>query len=122
MLFSLHDPDALAVDSEQVITSVILFTVLFANQIMICSTSVAHVPLVLSCLLNPSALAAATLNRSLFRLFVICFLPCLLTRCWFISCQQYMCHWFRLLCIYGVPADFEQLIVPVLLYLALFIN
>ena len=33
-----------------------------------------------------------------------------------------MCHRFRLLCIYGVLADFEQAIVPVLLYLALFVN
>ena len=45
-------------DFEQVIVSVVLFTVLFANQIMICSMSVAHVPLVLSCLLNPSILGA----------------------------------------------------------------
>ena len=36
---------------------------------MICSTAAAHVPLVLSCLVNSSTLAA-TLNRSLFRLFV----------------------------------------------------
>ena len=57
-LLHLHDPNALSVDFEQVIISVILFTVLFANQIMICSTSVAHVPLVLSCLLNPSAFTA----------------------------------------------------------------
>ena len=54
----LRNPDALATDFEQVIISVILFTVLFANQIMICSTSAAHVPLVLSCLFNPSTLAA----------------------------------------------------------------
>ena len=58
MSFRLHDLDALAVDFEQVIISVTLFIVLFANQIMICSTSTAHVVLVLSCLLNPSALAA----------------------------------------------------------------
>ena len=38
--------------------SVRFFTVLLANQIMICSTSGAHEPLVLSCLLNPNALAA----------------------------------------------------------------
>ena len=69
MLFRLHALDALAVDFEQVIISVILFTVLFANQIMICSTSAAHVSLVLLCLLNPSALATI-LNRSLFQLFV----------------------------------------------------
>ena len=30
-----------------------------------------------------------------------------------------MCYWFCLLCIYGVLADFEQVIVPVLLFLAL---
>ena len=58
MSVRLHNPDALACDFEQIIISVILFTVLFANQIMICSTSAAHVPLVLSCLLNPSTLAA----------------------------------------------------------------
>ena len=40
---------------EQVINSVILFTVLFANQIRICSSSAAHVSLVLSCFLNSSA-------------------------------------------------------------------
>ena len=57
MSFRLHHPNV-AVDFEQAIISVIFFTVLFANQIMICSTSAAHVPLVLSCLLNPSALAA----------------------------------------------------------------
>ena len=64
----LHNPDALAVDFAQVIVSVILFTVLFADQIMICFTSAAHVLLVLSRLLNSSALAT-NLNRSLFRLF-----------------------------------------------------
>ena len=82
MSFCLHDPDALAVDFEQVIISVILFTVLFANQIMICSTSAAHVPLVLSCLLNPSALAAdfEQVIVPVICFLVICFLPCLLTR------------------------------------------
>ena len=59
MSFGLHDPDALTVvEFEQVIISVIFSTLLFANQIMICSTSAAHVPLVLSCLLNLSALAS----------------------------------------------------------------
>ena len=58
MSFHFHDPEALAVEFEQVISSIILFTVLFANQIMICSTSAANVPLVLSCLLYPSVLAA----------------------------------------------------------------
>ena len=43
---------------EQVINSVILFTVLFANQIRICSSSAAHVSLALSCFLNSSASAA----------------------------------------------------------------
>ena len=34
-----------------------------------------------------------------------------------------MCHRFCILCIYGVLADIEQAIVPVLLYLALaFVN
>ena len=68
MSFCLHNPDALAVDFAQVIVSVILCTVLFADQIMISFTSAAHVLLVLSRLLNPSALAT-NLNRSLFRLF-----------------------------------------------------
>ena len=77
MLFRLYDPDALTVDFEQVIISVILFTVLFANQIMICSRSAAHVLLVLSCLLNPSALAS---DFEQVIVPVICFLPCLLTR------------------------------------------
>ena len=53
---------------------------------------------------------------------VICFLPCLLTRYWLVSCQQHMCHRFCLLCIYGVFADFEQVTAPILLYLALFVN
>ena len=82
VLFRLHDPNELSVDFEQVIISVILFTVLFANQIMICSTSAAHVPLVLSCLLNPSALAAdfEQVIVLIICVLVICFLPCLLTR------------------------------------------
>ena len=33
-----------------------------------------------------------------------------------------MCHRFCLLCIYGVLGDFKQVIVPVLLYLALFVD
>ena len=69
MSFRLHDPDALAVDFEQVIISVILFTVLFANQIMICSTSAAHVPLVLFVCLIPAALVALLANQIL-----ICFI------------------------------------------------
>ena len=69
MSLNLHDPGALTVDFGQVIISVILFTVLFANQIMFCSSSAAHVLLVLSYLLNASALVA-TLNRSLLWLFV----------------------------------------------------
>ena len=40
---------------------------------------------------------------------VIFFLPCLLTRNWFVSCQQHMCHRFCLLCIYGVLVDFGSL-------------
>ena len=52
---------------------------------------------------------------------VICFLPCLLTVHLF-SCQQAVCHLFFFLSIYGVLADFEQVIVPVLLYLTLFVN
>ena len=55
--------DALTVDLEQVIISVILFTVLFANQVMICLRSAMHVSLVLPCLLNPSTLVA-DLNKS----------------------------------------------------------
>ena len=65
----LHDLDVLPLDFEQVIIPVILFTLLFANQITIFSMSAAHVPLVLSCLLNPKALAP-TLNRSFLWLFV----------------------------------------------------
>ena len=53
---------------------------------------------------------------------VICFLPCLLNRYWFVSCQLHMCHLFCLPCIYGVLASFKQVIVPVLLYLTLFVN
>ena len=94
-----------------------LFTVLFANLIMISSRSRAHVLLVLSC--YPSALAA---DCEQVIVSVICFLPCLLTRYWFVSCQQHMCHWFYLLCIDGVLTDFEQVIFLVLLYLALFVN
>ena len=52
---------------------------------------------------------------------VICFLPCLLTIHWFL-CQQPVYHLFLLLCIYDVLADFEQVVVPVLLYLTLFVN
>ena len=83
MLFRLHDPDTLTVNFEQVIISVILFIVLFANQIMICFRSAAHVSLVLSwCLLNPSALAAdfEQVNVPVICFLVICFLPGLLTR------------------------------------------
>ena len=43
----LHDSYAFAVDFEKFIVSL---TALFANPIMICSTSAAHVPLVLPCL------------------------------------------------------------------------
>ena len=80
--FHLHDPDALALDFEQVTISVILFTVLFANQIMICSMSTAHVVLVLSCLLNPSAMTVEfeQVNVPVICFMNICFLPSLLTR------------------------------------------
>ena len=44
-------------DFEQVIISVISFSALFASGIEICSTQ-QHILLVLSCLYNPSALAA----------------------------------------------------------------
>ena len=89
--FHLDDPNAFPVDFEQVI---ILFTALFHNRIMIYSMSAAHVPLVLSCLCNPSALAA---DFKQVIVPVICFLPCLLTRYLFVSCDR-----FRLLLIYGV--------------------
>ena len=77
--------------------------------------SAEHVSLVLSCLLNPSALAGdfEQVIVPVICFLVICFLPCLLTRYWFVSC----CHGFHLLCIYGVLADFEQVIIQVLLYL-----
>ena len=87
MSFRVHDPDALTASFEQVIIAVVLFTVLFASQIMICSTSAAHVPLVLSRLLNPSTLAA---NFEQVIVPLICFLPRLLTRCLFVSYQQHM--------------------------------
>ena len=77
MSLDLHDPNALTVDFEQVIISVILFSVLFANQIMKCSRSAAHVSLVLSYLLIPSALAA---DFEQLTVLVLCFLPYLLTR------------------------------------------
>ena len=82
MSFHLRDTDELAVDFEQVIISTIFFTVLFANQIMTCSTSAAHVSLVLSCLVNPSALAAdfEQVIVPVICFLFICFLPCLLTR------------------------------------------
>ena len=82
MSFRLHDLDALTVDLEQVIISVNLFTVLFANQIMICTRSAAHALLMLSCLLNPSPLAAdfEQVIVSVIFFLVICFLPCLVTR------------------------------------------
>ena len=73
MLFRLHDPDALAVEFEQVIILILLFTVLFANQIMICSTSTAHVLLVFPCLLNPSDFEQVIVPG-------ICFMPYLLSR------------------------------------------
>ena len=80
--FCLHDPDALTVDFEQVIISVILFTVIFANKIIICSRSVAHVLLVLSCLLNSCASTAGSeqIIVPVICFLVICFPPCLLTR------------------------------------------
>ena len=74
MSFRVHDPDALTASFEQVIIAVVLFTVLFASQIMICSTSAAHVSLVLFCLLNPGALAD---DFEQVIVLVICFLPCL---------------------------------------------
>ena len=78
MSFLLHDPDALTVDFEQVIISVNLFTKLFVNEIMICSRSAAHVLLVLSCVLNPSALAGdfEQVIVLVICFLVICFLPC----------------------------------------------
>ena len=81
-------PNALPVDFEQIIISVILFNVLLAKQIMIFSRSAAHFPLVLSCLRNPIALAAyfEQVIVLVICFMVICFLPCLLTRYWFVSC------------------------------------
>ena len=91
--------------------------------VLVCAKcSAVHMSLVLYCLLNPSTLAVEQVIVPVICFLVICFLPCLLTRYWFVSCQQHMCHRFCLLCIYGVLADFEQVIVPVLLYLALFVN
>ena len=121
MSFCVHDPGALAVDFEQVIISVILLTMFFANQIMICFTSAAHVLLVLSCLLNPRALAADLLLETGYcsgYLFPALFADQILIY----LCQQHMCNQFHRLCIYGVWAKFEQVIVPVSLYLAPFVN
>ena len=79
MSFHLQDLDALGVNFEQ---AIIFFTVLFANQIMIWPTSEAHVPLVLSFLLNPGALAGDFdhVIVPVICFLVICFLLSLLTR------------------------------------------
>ena len=101
-----------------------VYCVVYANQITFFSPSAAYVLLVLSCLLNPSKLTADFKEVIVLVIcfLVVCFLPCLLTRHWFVSCQQHICHRFCLLCIYGVLTDFEQVIVLVLLHLVLFIN
>ena len=117
MPFCLHDSDALIIDFEQVIISVISFTPLFANRIIIYSTSGPHVPLMLPCLPNPRALAT---GHEQAIVPVICFLLCLLTRYWFIS---QVLPALSLLQTYGkLTATFEQVIVPVLLYLPLFVD
>ena len=77
MSFSLHDPNTLADDFEQVIISVILFFALFASGIKISFMLAAHTPLVLSCFRNPSALAA---DFEQVIVLVNCFLPCLIPR------------------------------------------
>ena len=71
MSFRLHDADAFAVDLEQIIISIILFSGLFAHRVKIYSMSAAHVPLVLPCL-------AANFVQVIVP--VICFLLCLLSR------------------------------------------
>ena len=109
MTFRLHDPDELAVDFEQVIISVILLSVLFANQTRICSTSAAHVSLVLYWLLNTSALAA-DFKQVIIPVFFIW--HCLLTRHWFVKYQQNL--YIGVILQYNsgsVAADFKQLIV-----------
>ena len=77
MSFSLHDSNKLDDDFEQVIISVISFSALFASGITISFTSAAHMPLVLSCFRNPSAL-----NADFEQVIVLinCFLPCLIPR------------------------------------------
>ena len=67
--------------------------------------------LVLSWLLNTSDLAAyfEQVIVPVICFLVICFLLCLPTWYWCVSCQQHICHWLRLLCIYGVLADFEHI-------------
>ena len=82
MSFRFHDPNSLVVDFEQVIISIILFTVLFFKQIMISSKSLIHVPLVLSRLLKPDALAADFEETIVLVncFMVICFLSWVLTR------------------------------------------
>ena len=61
--------------------------------------SAVHVILMLSFLCNSNTLAAD------FKQVIIpdsYFLPCYLTRHWFLSCQQRMWHWFCVLCIFDV--------------------
>ena len=76
---------------EQFNISVILFTVLLANQVIIFSMSEVHVPLVLPCLLNPKVLSSyfKQVIVPVVCFLVIYFLPCLLTKSWFVSCQPH---------------------------------
>ena len=76
--FPLLGSSALAVGFGQFIVSVTSFTELFANQIIICFTSAAHMPWMLSCLRNPSARAAAEWEQVL--VLVISFRRRLLAR------------------------------------------
>ena len=81
--FCIHDPGALAVDFEQVIISVILLTMFFANQIMIVSRlQLMYYWYYLVCLIPGHGLLTCYLKQVI--VLVICFLPCLLTRYWFI--------------------------------------
>ena len=63
----LHDPYAFAVDFEKFIVSL---TALFANRIMICSTSAAHVPLVIILYLILQFLLTCSICAILFNTYV----------------------------------------------------
>ena len=90
-------------DFEQVIISVISFTTLFVNGILICSTTAAHT---ISVILFAQSQRIGCCSNYLFpavfaNRILICFMP---------VAHVSPSH---LLLIYGVLGDFEQVIVPV---------